>query len=117
MHSLWLNAKGKIDYLSRKQKLVYWSVPVQKGLLASAVLSTSQNNFKLFRIRIGGFKLLTAPVSATVHGRIAIDLNGSEMGCYILSMDDSPLLELQSRKQCFMKHGLILLISNHTTYS
>lgn len=61
--------------------------------------------------------MLTAPVSVIVHGCIAIDLNGSEMGHYILSMDDSPYLELQQRKQCFMKHGLMLLISDHTRYS
>lgn len=95
MHSLWLNAKGKTACSSRKQKLVYCSVPVQKGLLTSAVLSTSQNNLKLFRIKIGAFKLLTAPVSVIVHGCTAIDLNGLEMGGYILSMGDSPYLELQ----------------------
>lgn len=60
-------------------------MPVQKGLLTSAVLSTSQNNLKLFRIKIGGFKLLTAPVPVIVHGCVAIDLNGSEMGSCILS--------------------------------
>lgn len=74
---------------------MYCSVPVPKGLLTSAVLSTSQNNLKLFRIKIGGFKLLAAPVSVIVHGRIAIDLNGSETSCYILSMGDSPYLEIQ----------------------
>lgn len=83
-----------LGFLSSKQKLVYCNMPVQKELLTSAVLSTSQKTLKPFRIKIG-FKLLTASVFVIVHGCTAIDLNGSEMGCYILSMGDSPYLELQ----------------------
>lgn len=43
-------------------------MPVQQGLLTSAVLSASQPNLKLFRIKVGGFKPLTASVSVAVHG-------------------------------------------------
>ena len=91
MLSAHVNAKGKTACSCRKQKIVYCHAPSQKKVLTSAVLPTSQYNLKLYRIKIWGCKLLKDPLSVIVHGWIAIDLNGLEMGFYILSMGDSPL--------------------------